>query len=325
MQSNPLLNTNKLKLSMIAIGVISSLVGCNIKKYEQKSYLEKYRPQLQYSAAKNWLNDPNGLVYYAGEYHLFYQYNPNGDTWGDMSWGHAVSTDLVHWKELPVALNVEKDQDGNITQMFFSGSAVVDINNTSGLGKPGKPAMVAMYTSVYPTDMTLENGKTVKAGTQAQSIAYSLDKGRTWTQYSGNPIIEQPPAGYEHLYKEFRDPKVFWYEPEQKWVMVAVLATERKTVFYESDNLIDWEYMSEFGPANAVGGVWECPDLFEMPIDGDPNNTKWIMVINLNPGGPTGGSGSQYILGQFDGTTFTADPNSVYDNTPPEGILVEDF
>lgn len=364
MPSNFLLNKRKFKLSAIAAGITASLVvttalvGCNGSKdvssgqkqttdnqdqptntqdqatdtqdqttdtQSQSSYLEQYRPQLQYSAAKNWLNDPNGLVYFDGEYHMFYQYNPNGDNWGDMSWGHAVSTDLVHWEELPVALEVEKDFNGNVTQMFFSGSAIVDVNNTSGLGEQDKPAMVAMYTSVYPSTMTLGNGKRVEAGTQAQSIAYSLDKGRTWSQYAGNPVIERPPAGYDDLFREFRDPKVFWYEPEQKWVMIAVLATEYKAVLYESNNLIDWNFMSEFGPANAVGGIWECPDLFEMPIDGDPNNTKWVMVINLNPGGPNGGSGSQYILGDFDGTTFTADPDSIYGNNPPEGILVEDF
>lgn len=333
MHTNSVLKTYKLKLSTIAIGLMISLTGCNISSDNdndtsssaQTSYLEKFRPQLQYSAAQNWLNDPNGLLYFDGEYHLFYQYNPNGNDWGNMSWGHAVSTDLVHWDELPVALKAEEDQDGNVTQMFFSGSAVIDTKNTSGLGTNDIPAMVAIYTSYYPAAMTLANGKTIKAGTQAQSLAYSLDKGRTWTQYAGNPVIEQPPAGYEHLFKEFRDPKVFWYEPEQKWVMVAVLSTEHKAVLYESENLIDWEFMSEFGPANAIGGVWECPDLFEMPIDDDPSNTKWILVINLNPGGPAGGSGSQYFIGEFDGTTFTADDSSLYSNEAPVGTLINDF
>nr|WP_311768348.1 GH32 C-terminal domain-containing protein [Serratia fonticola] len=291
----------------------------------QSSYLEKYRPQLQYTAAKNWQNDPNGLVYYDGEYHLFYQYNPNGNGWGDMSWGHAVSTDLVHWEELPVALAVEKDADGKTTEMFFSGSAVVDIDNTSGLGQPGKPAMIAMYTSYYPSTVTLANGKTIEEGTQAQSIAYSLDKGRTWRLYANNPVLPLPPAGYEEQFREFRDPKMFWYEPEKKWVMVAVLATEHKAVLYSSKNLLEWQFMSEFGPANATAGVWECPDLFELPVDGDPANTKWVMIINLNPGGPVGGSGSQYFIGNFDGTTFEADNDNVFDNTPVQGTLVENF
>lgn len=306
------------------------------------SYDEAYRPQLQYTPAKNWMNDPNGLVWFDGEYHLFYQYNPNGATWGDMSWGHAVSRDLVHWEELPVALPVEKDAQGNVTQMFFSGSAVVDTKNTSGFGKRGKPAMVAMYTSLYPQTMTLANGKTVQAGTQAQSLAYSTDRGRTWTQYAGNPVIALPPAPYDGEFREFRDPKVFWYEPEQKWVMVAVLAQKRKAVLFSSKNLKDWTFMSEFGPANAVGGVWECPDLFELKVDGDddgdrdddegrgrgrahgPKKTsKWVLVINLNPGSIAGGSGAQYFTGHFDGTSFVSD--STIDKAPPAGTLFEGF
>lgn len=326
----------KKKLSPGLIIAVSAtlLYGCdnstnsnlpNDDKHVQSSYLEKYRPQLQYTAAKNWQNDPNGLVYYDGEYHLFYQYNPNGNGWGDMSWGHAISTDLVHWEELPVALAVEKDAEGKATQMFFSGSAVVDIDNTSGLGEPGKPAMIAMYTSYYPASMTLANGKTVEAGTQAQSLAYSLDKGRTWQLYANNPVLPLPPTGYEDQFREFRDPKMFWFEPEKKWVMVAVLATQHKAVLYSSKNLREWEFMSEFGPINATAGVWECPDLFELPVDGDPANRKWVMVINLNPGGPVGGSGSQYFVGNFNGTTFEADDNSVFDSTPPEGAVVENF
>lgn len=177
----------KNRLTLITLASLALLAGCdnsddyseNHPSHQQSSYLEKYRPQLQFTAAKNWQNDPNGMVYFDGEYHLFYQYNPNGNSWGDLSWGHAVSRDLVHWEELPVALPVEKDADGNVTQMYFSGSAVVDFNNSSGFGKADRPAMVAMYTSYYPTDMTLDNGKTIAAGTRAQSIAYSLDKGRT--------------------------------------------------------------------------------------------------------------------------------------------------
>lgn len=301
-------------------------------------YDEPYRPQLQYTPAKNWMNDPNGLVWFDGEYHLFYQYNPNGATWGDMSWGHAVSRDLVHWEELPIALPVEKDAQGNVTQMFFSGSAVVDTKNTSGFGRPGKPAMVAMYTSYYPQTLTLANGKTVQAGTQAQSIAYSTDRGRSWTQYAGNPVIALPPAPYEGEFREFRDPKVFWYEPEQKWVMVAVLAQRRKAVLYSSKNLKDWSFMSEFGPANAVGGVWECPDLFELQVDGDRDRedddgqrrgrgqrktSKWVLIINLNPGSVAGGSGAQYFTGQFDGTRFVAE--DTIDKAPPAGTLFEGF
>ena len=273
-----------------------------------RAYLEAFRPQLSYSPARNWMNDPNGLLYHDGAYHLFYQYNPNGDVWGDMSWGHAVSADLVHWSELPVALQVEKDADGAITQSFFSGSAVVDHNNSSGLGSNGQAPMVAIYTSVYPGAMTLANGTHVRQGQQSQSLAVSLDSGGSWTQYAGNPVLALPPAAYQDEYREFRDPKVFWYAPQAKWVMVVVLAMQHKALWYASKDLIAWEFMSEFGPVGATGGVWECPDLFELPVDGDAANSKWVLVINLNPGGPAGGSGAQYFIGQFDGQRFVADP-----------------
>ncbi|WP_218164865.1 glycoside hydrolase family 32 protein [Pseudoduganella namucuonensis] len=295
---------------MLAAGIAAAAIsGCAQVPAGQPraEYDQPHRPQLSYTPERNWMNDPNGLVHHDGEYHMFYQYNPNGAGWGDMSWGHAVSPDLLHWRELPLALTVEKDDKGGVTQMFFSGSAVVDTDNTSGLGQPGKPAMVAMYTSVYPQDFTLANGRRVRAGQQSQSLAYSLDKGRSWTQYAGNPVIEQPPAPYADEYREFRDPKVFWYAPERKWVMVAVLAHRHKTVLYSSTDLRNWRYMSEFGPAGAVGGMWECPDLFELAVDGDPARSKWVMVMNLNPGGPAGGSGAQYFVGRFDGATFQAE------------------
>ncbi len=270
----------------------------------RSAYQEAHRPQLSYSPARNWMNDPNGLIYHAGEYHLFYQYNPSGDGWGDISWGHAVSADLVHWSELPVALHVEKDALGNITQYIFSGSAVIDSSNSSALGLSGQAPMVAIYTSVYPAAMTLANGRRVRQGQQSQSLAYSLDCGRSWTPYASNPVLEGPPAAYQDAYREFRDPKVFWYAPESKWVMVVVLAQQHKALLYASRDLLGWEFMSEFGPAGATGGVWECPDLFTLPVDGHPANTQWVLVISLNPGGPAGGSGTQYFIGQFDGTTF---------------------
>jgi len=293
----------------------------------QSGYTETYRPQFQYTPAKNWMNDPNGLVYYRGEYHLFYQYNPNGDQWGDMSWGHAVSRDLLHWDELPVALTAEKDANGNVMQMFFSGSAVIDENNTSGFGKPGQPAMVAVYTSVYPQGKTLPDGTQLGTNTQAQSIAYSTDRGRTWTQYAANPVIPLPPSPYADQYHDFRDPKVFWYEPGKKWVMVAVLSALHKAVLFSSKDLKHWSFMSEFGPANAVGGVWECPDLFELPVKGDHSGQrKWVMTININPGAPAGGSGAQYFVGGFDGTRFTVDPGTTFDaEAPPGSTVFEDF
>lgn len=268
------------------------------------AYREAYRPQLSYSPARNWMNDPNGLVYHDGVYHLFYQYNPNDKVWGDMSWGHAVSADLVHWSELPVALQVEKNGRGSITQSFYSGSAVLDHANSSGLGLDGQAPLVLIYTSVHPVAMTLANGRQVREGQQSQSLAYSQDGGASWTKYAGNPVIDLPPAADQDAYRDFRDPKVFWYAPENKWVMVAVLATLHKAVLYSSSDLIHWEFMSEFGPAAAVGGVWECPDLFPLLVDGDPAHSKWVLIINLNPGGAAGGSGAQYFIGQFDGTTF---------------------
>jgi len=317
-------------LTLLASCLATLLVGCSSGNDSdsgpiQSKYLETYRPQLSYTSAKNWMNDPNGLVYHDGEYHLFYQYNPNGNTWGDMSWGHAVSTDLLHWNELPVALSAEKDAGGKLTQMFFSGSAVVDTNNTSGLGSAGNPAMVAIYTSVYPQGKTLANGQVLAPNSQAQSIAYSLDRGRTWTQYTGNPVIPVPPAPFENEGQNFRDPKVFWYAPEQKWVMVAVASERHQALLFSSKNLRDWTYMSAFGPANAVGGIWECPDLFELPVDGDASKRKWVMNININPGSVAGGSGAHYFVGKFDGTQFVADANSVIDKKPPAGTVYQDF
>ncbi|MGX1676144.1 GH32 C-terminal domain-containing protein [Streptomyces sp. NPDC055400] len=262
-------------------------------------YSETYRPQFHFTPQRNWMNDPNGLVYYRGEYHLFYQYNPNGNSWGDMSWGHAVSTDLVHWKQLPLALS----HDDN--EMVFSGSAVVDRDNTTGFGTKRNPPMVAIYTSLDKA-----------TGIQAQSLAYSTDRGRTWTKYRGNPVLD---IGS----KEFRDPKVQWYAPTKSWLMTVSLSTEHKVRFYSSKNLKDWKELSEFGPAGATGGVWECPDLFPLPVDGDKKRTKWVLVVNLNPGGIAGGSGAQYFVGNFDGEKFTAEDTGSY--TPPPGTVRQDF
>jgi beta-fructofuranosidase/levanase len=207
-----------------------------------------------------------------------------------------VSRDLVHWRELPVAIPHEGDES------IFSGSAVVDARNTSGFGAPGRPAMVAIYTSARP-------------GSQAQSLAYSTDDGRTWTKYVGNPVLDIGSA-------EFRDPKVFWYEPDRRWIMTVALPQERKIAFYGSPDLRHWSHLSDFGPANAVDGVWECPDLVEMPVDGNPGDTRWMLTVSLNPGSIAGGSGTQYFLGRFDGRSFEAD-DANYE--PPEGDAFTDF
>ncbi|GLI81586.1 hypothetical protein PoHVEF18_009971 [Penicillium ochrochloron] len=229
-----------------------------------------------------------------------------------MSWGHATSTDLTHWNHQPIAL-LARGYPGDITEMFFSGSAIADTQNTSGFGTSGKVPFVAMYTSYYPVSQNLPSGKSVNGGQQAQSIAYSLDEGMTWTTYdAANPVILNPPTPYADQWRDFRDPFLFWHEASQKWISVVSLAQLHKLLIFTSPNLKDWTYASEFGPWNAVGGVWECPSLFPLAVDGDDANTKWVMQIGLNPGGPPGvtGSGTQYIVGTFDGIKFVAGPNS---------------
>ncbi|MFF4379904.1 GH32 C-terminal domain-containing protein [Kitasatospora sp. NPDC001547] len=290
--------TRRTSPAILATAVCLALTAGSPAVADTARFQEPYRPQVHYTPAQNWMNDPNGLVYDQGEYHLFYQYNPNGNSWGDMSWGHAVSTDLVHWKELPPAIPRSDDE------MVFSGSVVVDTDNTSGLGTRANPAMVAVYTSAY-TD-----------GRQAQSLAHSTDRGRTWTKYAGNPVLD---IG-SHA---FRDPKVQWYAPTRSWLMTVSLADEHKVQFYTSKDLKSWALLSEFGPAGATGGAWECPDFFPLAVDGDPQHVKWVMVVNLNPGGIAGGSGAQYFVGDFDGTTFTPDDDGSY--TPPSGTVVQGF
>ncbi|KAL5344150.1 glycosyl hydrolase [Aspergillus crustosus] len=292
-----------------------------------KPYTELYRPQYHYTPARNWMNDPNGLVFLNGVYHLYYQYNPGGDTWGAMSWGHATSRDLTHWEEQPVALLADGFPD-NITEMFFSGSAILDERNTSGFGRRKQKPLVAMYTSYYPQEQTLPNGKHVSKDQQAQSLAYSLDQGTTWTTYEENPVILDPPAPYEDQYMEFRDPNVFWHDQTQKWISLISLAKLHKILVYTSTDLKHWTFTSEFGPANAVGGVWECPSLFTLPLDGDKSALKWVLILGLNPGGPPGtvGSGTQYFVGNFDGQKFTPDPESLHLGLPPsDSVSFEDF
>jgi fructan beta-fructosidase len=246
----------------------------------KETTLEKFRPAMHFSPARNWINDPNGLVYYKGEYHMFYQHHPHSMIWGPMHWGHAVSKDLTKWEELPIALY--PDELGAI----FSGSAVVDKNNTSGLKSGEEDVMVAIFT---------HHGE----DNEKQSIAYSNDRGRTWVKYEGNPVIPNPGL------KDFRDPKVFWHEGSSKWIMS--LACGDHIRFYGSLNLIDCEYLSSFGKTcGAHGGVWECPDLIHLDVEGE-DLKKWVLIVSLNPGGPNGGSAIQYFTGEFDGTTFVTD------------------
>lgn len=263
----------------------------NMAEDKIKAYDEEFRPQYHFSPPANWMNDPNGMFYYEGEYHLFYQYYPDDIVWGPMHWGHAVSEDLVHWENLPIALY--PDELGYI----FSGSAVVDRNNTSGLGKDGKPPLVAIYTYHLA-----EGEKAGKMDYQTQGIAFSLDKGRTWEKYDENPVLNNPGI------KDFRDPKVMWYEEGKCWVMS--LAVKDKISFYTSKNLVDWEFKSDFNPGwAAYGGVWECPDLF--PLTTEDGQQKWCLLVSINPGGPNGGSATQYFTGDFDGKRFRATSTKV--------------
>ncbi|MEH7374046.1 glycoside hydrolase family 32 protein [Neobacillus drentensis] len=247
-------------------------------------YKEKYRQQFHFSPEEKWMNDPNGMVFFNNEYHLFYQYHPFGTTWGPMHWGHAVSKDLIHWEQLPIALY--PDEHGAI----FSGSAVVDWNNTSGFFQNG-PGLVAIYTSA-------DNYPDSERPRQRQSLAYSTDNGRTWTKYEGNPVLSDVNI------TDYRDPKVFWHEETNKWVMV--LATGQSITIYTSPNLKDWEFASEFGNnAGSHEGVWECPDLFQLPVDGDEHNQKWVLFVSIGDNNDfKEGSRTQYFIGEFDGTTF---------------------
>ncbi len=250
-----------------------------------------HRPQFHFSAPANWLNDPNGLVYYQGEYHLFYQYHPGSAVWGPMHWGHAVSRDLVNWQHLPVALF--PDEHG----LIYSGSAVIDWKNTAGFGAE---AMVAIFT--HHQD-----------GRESQSLAYSADNGRNWSKYAHNPVILPPDQR-----RDFRDPKVFWYGDSARGHWVMALAAGECVYFYTSPNLIEWTFSSAFGSdEGAHTGVWETPDLFELPVEGG-THTRWVLTAGIGNGGPAGGSGTQYFVGKFDGRAFTSE-------NPKDAVLWMDF
>lgn len=238
-------------------------------------YNEKNRPQFHFTTKRGWINDPNGMIFYDGEYHLFYQHNPYEREWENMSWGHAVSVDMVHWKELPTALSPDS------TGTMFSGSTIIDYNNTAGFNKGNIPAMIAFYTVDNPQK-------------QVQSMAYSLDKGRTWTKYSKNPLIDSKAKWNS---QDTRDPRVMWYEPSKHWVMV--LNERDGHSVYTSKNLKEWQYESH------ITGFWECPDLFELPVDGDKSKSKWVMY----------GASASYMIGSFDGKKFTPESGKHYYTT----------
>ncbi|MDC6365553.1 MULTISPECIES: glycoside hydrolase family 32 protein [Flavobacteriaceae] len=283
------------KFKSILMALSMSLIACkgvekekNIATSESTYYQEKYRPQYHFSPPEKWMNDPNGLVYHDGIYHLFYQYYPDDIVWGPMHWGHAVSKDIIHWDHKPIALY--PDEHG----LIFSGSAVVDRNNTSGFAKNGETPLVAIFTYHL-----MEGEKAGRTDFQTQGIAYSLDNGDTWAKYEGNPVI-----GNKGI-KDFRDPKVFWHVDSKSWIMVLVAGDHAK--FYRSKNLKEWVHVGDFGKnQGAHGGVWECPDLFPLQIE-ETDEVKWVLIISINPGAPNGGSGTQYFIGDFDGEQFISD------------------
>jgi len=272
--------------SIVTVALLICISACQSSRKENKGVIqpeivEQYRPVFHFTPGKNWINDPNGLVYYQGEYHLFYQYNPFGDTWGHMSWGHAVSENLIDWTHLPVAL-YEED-----SIMIFSGSALVDQGNTSGLCG-GEDCLMAIYTSHDHSQRKLQH----------QSIAYSNDQGRTWTKYGQNPVLD---LGM----RDFRDPKVFWHEENGYWVMVVSHPLEFKVQFYRSDDLKNWILMGEFGNRGDVSKIWECPDLLKVPVSGT-DAFKWVLIISSGSQ-YEGFTGMQYFVGEFDGKTFVSD------------------
>lgn len=285
---------NIIFFNLIFILVFSCKKNSKVSEHEITALIENsveetlYRPNFHFTPKANWMNDPNGMFYLNGKYHLYFQYYPDGNVWGPMHWGHAISENLITWEEQPIALY--PDDLG----LIFSGSAVVDKDNISGFGKDGVSPIVAIYTY-----HNMEGEKAGEIDFQTQGIAFSLDEGMTWIKYDKNPIISNPGI------KDFRDPKVIWDNSNDKWIMS--LAAGNKLMFYSSLNLKDWKFESEFGEnIGAHGGIWECPDLFPIKIEGS-DKTNWVLLVSINPGAPNGGSATQYFIGDFDGSTFTLD------------------
>ena len=288
------------KIILVVLLILSFVITNGCKNVEKQKDLDAiaefdkskeetlYRPNFHFTPKANWMNDPNGMFYLNGKYHLYFQYYPDGNVWGPMHWGHAISKDMITWEEQPIA--IYPDDLG----LIFSGSAVVDKDNTSGFGKDGIAPIIAIFTY-----HNMQGEKDGKIDFQSQAIAYSLDEGMTWTKYKANPVIPNPGI------KDFRDPKVIWDSSKNKWIMS--LAAGNKIMFYSSLNLKDWKLESEFGEdKGAHGGVWECPDLFPIKMDGS-DDTKWVLLVSINPGGPNGGSATQYFIGDFDEKTFVLD------------------
>jgi fructan beta-fructosidase len=274
----------KVWLGWLLLAVTACTVSAQIRVINQNED-DDWRPKYHFTPPRHWLSDPHGLVFYQGEYHLFYQHNPLGLTPEHKSWGHAVSTDLVRWQHLPVALKEESGVE------MYPGSVVVDHNNTSGLcqnsNAADKSCLVAIYTAHTSTN-------------EAQHLAVSNDRGRMWTKFAGNPVLDIRAT-------DFRAPKVFWHAATNQWVMVVALPKEQKVRLYGSANLKAWKMLSEFGPAGVSEGEWESPDLFELPIEGSRTNKRWVLVVSTKSGGAAGGSGVQYFVGTFDGVKFTND------------------
>lgn len=272
-------------MRILSLYLLVTLLGSHAAIGQKKLYQEPHRPQFHFSPPAKWMNDPNGMVYYKGEYHLFYQHYPDSTVWGPMHWGHAISKDIIHWQHQPIALY--PDTHGDI----FSGSVVVDEKNTSGFKQGAEAPLVAIFTYHY-----MPGEKAGRKDFQTQGIAYSTDKGRTWTKYANNPVIKNPDI------KDFRDPKVIWHAASKQWVLTMAAGDE--ILFYHSPDLKNWEQTGRFGKEEGShGGVWECPDLFELTTK--EGKSKWVLLVSIGTGAPNGGSGTQYFIGSFNGKTFT--------------------
>ncbi|WP_443944828.1 glycoside hydrolase family 32 protein [Pedobacter sp. AW1-32] len=276
----------------------NKIIACAVMLLSLQSIAQEptlqWRPNYHFTAEKNWINDPNGLIFLNGEFHLYYQYNPFENKWGHMSWGHAMSKDLVNWKHLPVAIPEKITAD--TTTMIFSGSAVLDKENVSGFGKNGKAPLVAFYTADLP-----------KQHNESQYLAYSNDGGLTFTNYQKNPILNLNK-------KDFRDPNVWWHSASKQWIMTVAMVDEHQALIYGSKNLRDWTALSDFGPEGNTGNGWECPFLIPLAVDENQDDVKWVLAISLfGPRGPM----MQYFIGDFDGKTFK-------NNNPADWTLTVD-